>query len=94
MQLPLVCWDSGGVNFGAPGRRKTMKIAIFCRRGHKIHEKMNKSTQSDHFEAISAPEATIFGPKSTLWAPKSQKKKSENLWRLQGGLPTPHGTRF
>ena len=55
---------------------------------------MNKSTQSDHFEAISAPEATIFGPKSTLWAPKSQKKKSENLWRLQGGLPTPHGTRF
>ena len=39
MLSPLAGRHFWGSNFGSPGRRETMKIAIFCRRGHQNHEK-------------------------------------------------------
>ena len=60
MQLPLAGRHFRGSLLGAPGRRETLKIAIFSRRGHEIHEKLQKTVPG--------------APKTTPEAPKTSEK--------------------
>ena len=63
MHSPLVLRTFRGSLFGSPGRRETMKIAIFCRRGHKIHLKNKKMKKKLPLgRPISDPDPNVLLP--------------------------------
>ena len=66
-------------NFGSPGRRETMKIAIFCRRGHQKHEKRR---HQNHEKA--PPGETYFGswPPFLTSLPAHSVKKRAGAWHF------------
>ena len=70
--LPPSTTNIPGSNFGSPGRRKTMKIAIFCRRGHQNHEKRG---HKNHEKPPPGEAYFVSGPLFATTLPAHSVKK-------------------
>ena len=64
MYSPLACERSGDLFSGPRGRRKTMKIAIFSKRGHDINGKIQKTAPGAP-KTVPEPPKTLKNQKNT-----------------------------
>ena len=65
--------------FGSPGRRETMKIAIFCRRGPQKHEKRR---HKNHEKPPPGEAYFVSGPLFTTSLPAHSVQKRAGAWHF------------